>query len=145
MIRATWQERLFASADETPGGCWTWRGPSGFNGNGYALFHGPANIPGQPSYTTAHRWAWIAANGQVPAGLHIDHLCNVTLCINPAHLEAVTHAENQRRRAERMTHCLKGHEWTEENTYRRGRGWRECRTCKRARKATFMARRQVSA
>jgi hypothetical protein len=45
----------------------------------------------------AHRLAYIRAKGAIPKGHHIDHLCRVTNCINPDHLEAVTPGENVRR------------------------------------------------
>lgn len=45
----------------------------------------------------AHRVMFEAANGPIPDGLHIDHLCRNRSCCNPAHLEAVTQAENNRR------------------------------------------------
>lgn len=35
--------------------------------------------------------------GPVLEGLELDHLCRVTECVNPDHLEAVTHTENVRR------------------------------------------------
>lgn len=48
--------------------------------------------------TSAHRVVWMEANGDLPDGMHVDHLCFNPLCVNLDHLEAVTVAENQRRR-----------------------------------------------
>lgn len=42
----------------------------------------------------AHRVAYEAFRGPIPEGLEIDHLCRNTRCVNPFHLEPVTHAEN---------------------------------------------------
>jgi hypothetical protein len=39
--------------------------------------------------------------GPVAPELDVDHLCNNKLCVNPSHLEAVTHQENCIRRAQR--------------------------------------------
>lgn len=52
--------------------------------------------------------------------------------MNPEHLEPVTPAENARRAAAAVTHCPKGHEYTEENTYLRpDTGHRLCKRCRR--------------
>jgi len=50
----------------------------------------------------AHRFAYEVSGATIPDGLTIDHLCNVSLCVNPAHMEPVTQGENNRRRGERM-------------------------------------------
>ena len=39
-----------------------------------------------------HRYAYEWANGPIPDGLVIDHLCRVTACVNPDHLEPFDHA-----------------------------------------------------
>jgi len=47
----------------------------------------------------AHIWYYEQANGPVPEGLEIDHLCRVKACVNPAHLEAVSRTVNRQRRS----------------------------------------------
>ena len=47
--------------------------------------------------TLAHRAMYEQEVGPIPDGYEIDHLCRVTSCINPAHLEAVTSAVNKQR------------------------------------------------
>lgn len=84
----------------------------------------------------AHRLTYEKFVGTIPAGLVIDHLCRVTRCVNPDHLEAVTNKENIRRgvftRAQ-ATHCIRGHLFDEINTRYRirrvDRPTRVCRTC----------------
>ena len=45
----------------------------------------------------AHRWYYEQRFGPVPDGLELDHLCGRKDCVNPDHLEPVTHVENVRR------------------------------------------------
>ena len=59
----------------------------------------------------AHRLTYQWAKGPIPAGMELDHLCRNRRCVNPAHLEPVTHRENVRRGAgwagvnAQKTHC----------------------------------------
>jgi hypothetical protein len=78
---------------ETP--CWVWqRGKS----NGYGI----VTRNGKNQY--AHRVVYERLVGAVPPGLDLDHLCRNTSCVNPAHLEPVSHGENMRRgRGTRLT------------------------------------------
>ena len=75
-----------------PGGCWLWTGAR--NRKGYGFLHRDGHR-GAKEY--AHRLAYGWYRGPIPNGLHIDHLCRNTSCVNPAHLEAVTPRENDRR------------------------------------------------
>jgi hypothetical protein len=75
-----------------------------------------------------HRVAYEALVGPIPEGYEIDHVCRVRACWNPAHLEAVTSAENMLR-TQRPT-CCKGHFFDAENTGPGKRpSHRVCRAC----------------
>lgn len=45
----------------------------------------------------AHRFAWEVTRDPIPDGMEVDHLCRVTSCVNPAHMEIVTPSENRKR------------------------------------------------
>lgn len=72
--------------------CWLWIGKKG--SKGYGLVHVDSRSGRQQQ---AHRAAYELTVGPIPPGLEIDHLCRVRACVNPAHLEPVTRAENMRR------------------------------------------------
>jgi hypothetical protein len=113
----------FVLQDLAADGCWRWLGNLSHNGYGRFWFDG-RNMP-------AHRYIWELKNGPVPVGLEIDHLCRSRSCVNPDHLEAVTHQENQRRGCGSVTHCRHGHPLSGDNLYICPRGRRECKTCRR--------------
>ena len=90
----------------------------------------------------AHRVSYELANGPIPAGLQIDHLCKLTLCVRPSHLEAVTPSVNVRRSDMPMAIiwrtglCKRGHERSSVNTQittQDGKERRHCRVCARIR------------
>ncbi len=130
MPRPSISGRFFKKVKMTES-CWLWTGPALSHGYG-AFGLGPRNLgPVRP-----YRWCYEFLVGPVPTGLELDHLCRNRLCVNPSHLEPVTHTENVMRGMSppavnaRKTHCKRGHEFTKDNTVimNGGRG-RQCRYC----------------
>ena len=123
-----YEKRFWEKVEETDT-CWLWTGTILQGGYGQCR---PG--PGLKKYAHRVSYEWIV--GPIPDGLELDHLCRVRRCVNPAHLEPVTHRENMRRGKgfgsanARKTHCIRGHEFTPENTLpNHGPHARKCRTC----------------
>lgn len=105
--------------------CWVWLGYK--DRDGYGLSSRP-KVMSQGS-NRAHRISYEAEHGFIPTG-HLDHLCRNRACVRPSHLEPVTAKVNAERGMKaQQTHCRQGHEFNEENTYRKPNGTRSCRKC----------------
>ena len=124
------------------GECDIWNGASKTNsGYGVAVYKG--------KQTTVHRVMYMLTQGVIPEGYEVDHICNNRACINPNHLQAVTHVENMRLALDRRTKCRNGHEWNEINTYttqvkRKQGGYRMqryCRICRAKQQSDLRNRR----
>lgn len=89
-------ERFWSKVSGTDAlGCWLWTGS--------LTIDGYPQLKVGPSLTGAHRYAYELLVAEIPTGLEIDHLCRVRNCVNPWHMEPVTHLENvQRAIAARM-------------------------------------------
>ena len=59
--------------------------------------HGYGQVSAGTRVRRAHAIYWERKNGPVPEGKELDHLCLNHACVNPDHLEPVTHKENVRR------------------------------------------------
>lgn len=86
-------------------GCWLWTGA--INGSGYGQLFMNGRL------MQAHEFSYSMKNGPVADGLELDHLCRTRLCVNPDHVEPVSHHENMLRRAATVTHCKYGHPYVE--------------------------------
>ncbi len=106
-------------------GCWIWHGAK--ETAGYGSISRGHRVEGR---ARAHRLIYEWLVGPIPASLDLDHLCRVPACVNPDHLEPVTHAENMRRQP-RPDACPRGHAFMPENTQRArtGNKGRKCRAC----------------
>lgn|SRR3990167_459892 len=126
------EARFWAKVDKTEG-CWLW---TGAKSRGY----GQMGVRGK--LVQAHRYAYESLVGLIPTGLELDHLCRNHACVNPLHLEAVTHRENLLRgigmiaHNMKVTHCPQGHPYDSRNTLSirkrglHGQPGRNCRACK---------------
>src|SRR5215831_2389589 len=151
-------ERFWRHVDQSggPAACWPWMANKTQSGHG--LFRVSQHDQWPEKSHVAHRIAYILVYGPIPSGLEIDHTCHTKdcpfpgprclhrACCNPAHLEAVTHAENARRgngakslpravearvaKQLHATHCPHGHPWSAVNTYIYPNGRRMCRACR---------------
>lgn len=86
-IAAFWSKVDRGAPDE----CWPWLATTGCYGGRYG------GVWWNGRMEPAHRVAYELIVGPIAAGRELDHLCRNTHCVNPAHLEAVSHAENTRR------------------------------------------------
>jgi hypothetical protein len=73
---------LFTIDPETDG-CWNWTGA--MSGGNYPGFTDDAG-----NFIYAHRFAYEAEYGEIPAHWHCHHLCGNRMCIRPDHLEALS-------------------------------------------------------
>lgn len=153
--RPTQEDRFWAKVMKTPE-CWPWL--AGITTKGYGSFWDPAT----KRHVSAHRFAYELLVGAIPDGLTVDHRCHTEdescrggngcphrRCVNPSHLQLVTPKENTllARTAPtainaRKTECIRGHALEGDNVIVDHRGYRQCRTCTRARGlAAYYARK----
>lgn len=148
------RDRLLAKLVPQPNGCWHWVGVIDKAGHGRVGYKGRRSEPIQ-------RAVYDCLVGPIPDGMHVDHVCHSSdpdcpggptclhrRCGNPAHLEPVTPLENAlraHRGIRAATHCINGHEYTEENSYYRPYdGKRLCVACYEARAGHPPARRAAA-
>lgn len=139
MPKAIPLETMFADKviPEALTGCWLWSGALGSDGYGVIS----KNSGGVKKTYRAHRLSYALHVGPVPDGLMVCHHCDNPACVAPHHLFLGDAFDNIRDcvkkgrhsnwippESKKATHCKRGHEFTEENTYN-WRGTQHCRQC----------------
>ena len=130
--RQPWRDRFWTKVNKDAlNKCWLWT--AGVSLEGYGRF----SVNRQPTY--AHRISYAFAKGDIPTGMELDHLCRNRICVNPEHLEVVTHQENVLRGVSpaalhrAQTSCVHCHPFYDSNTITLRNGGSDCRTCARTR------------
>ena len=108
--------------------CWPWKLSRASHGYGQTYDGLTVRL--------AHRVAWaLAHDRQVPHDMTIDHICRNRVCCNPSHLRVMSNVDNATDNGQgRKTHCPRGHEYNDMNTYIDPDGARRCRDCARLRR-----------
>ncbi|MCG7629009.1 HNH endonuclease [Epibacterium sp. MM17-32] len=96
--RASIMDKVMARVEiDEETGCWEWTGPTSGDGRGGG--YPRMSLDGQT--VAVHRVVYTNVHGYIPSKKQIDHGCNNRRCVNPAHLEMMSHLKNQRLRAAR--------------------------------------------
>ena len=126
------------------GRCWLWQGALDSRGYG--------RLKDDDGWSDmAHRWSYKHFVGPIPEDLVLDHLCVNPPCVNPRHLEPVTHHANILDRGvtnaahlnSLKTYCNNGHPLSGSNIYLTKNRWgvaRTCKICHNARVARYHAK-----
>lgn len=140
-LPASTESRLLSKVEkDLETGCWNFTGsrlPSGYG----ILWNGK-----RP--TGAHRISFQLFRGEIPLSMEIDHICNNRACVNPDHLQAISHKENILKSSAlmgvnaRKTHCKRGHPLDGENLHVTPLGARQCKACLRMHARNAKARRR---
>ena len=79
-------EDSFTHRTERRGSCLIW--------TGYTTDRGYGQIWDGSRRVRVHRWAYEQANGPIPEGMDIDHICGNRLCCEASHLRVATRKQN---------------------------------------------------
>jgi len=136
--------RIATKIREDQGGCHLWTAAIR-SCDGYGAFR-----LGSLGTALAHRVVYLLKVGPIPRGMELDHLCRNRACVNPSHLDIVTHRENAMRGksvALRVpkTHCPAGHDYEAHGYVPSSSKYQICRVCKGDYQRRQRAARKVAA
>jgi len=128
--------RFFVKTTPQANGCLLWTAFLTKDGYGKFRFNGRK--------VSAHRLALTWATGEdIDLYFDVDHLCRARACVNPEHLEAVSHEENMlrshtltgatMRSVEATGTCRAGHDMSAPDAWLIWPSGRTCRLCNQAR------------
>lgn len=87
--------RFWAKVEKTEG-CWNWIGHR--KPDGYGRWRIPTGVGSNGKQHYVHRVSYEMANGPVPEGMQVDHMCHNTSCVRPSHLRLTSPKQNQEHR-----------------------------------------------
>lgn len=132
MPKANTKESIMEKVVVSDSGCWEWTGLVGKNGYPSVGYKGKRA-------RGAHRISFMLHKGEIPDGLFVCHTCDNKLCLNPGHLFLGTAKQNSQDMVSKgranngvrtkLTHCKRGHEFTEESVQKTKDGDRYCKIC----------------
>lgn len=108
--------------------------------------YGTTRVKGRQE--AVHRLMFAAFHGPIPAGAVVRHSCDNGACVNPAHLligrqsDNMKDAEERGRLRRQGSCCVRGHEFTPDNTRIARNGYRYCRACARLACARYQERKR---
>ena len=103
--------------------CWIWTGTLSHHGYGMVSWHGKT--------MKAMKLFYEELRGSRPEGTELDHLCRRRDCVNPWHLDPVTHQVNCIRGVKarpKKTHCSEGHPY-DTVVNNKGKQFQRCSIC----------------
>ena len=124
---------------DNPYACWEWKAST-------ARGYGHMRHPETKKVVRAHRFVYEQQTGEIiPKGYECHHVCANKRCVNPSHIEIVTHkdhfaiddallelAKANAARQRNIEECPQGHPYSGSNLYVDPHGHRHCRICRRA-------------
>lgn len=131
--------------------CWIWNTVKDKNEYGHFRINGVK--------MRAHRFSWSFHHKKpFPEGMLACHTCDTPACVNPLHIypgsmsnnisEAIAKGRHKVPKGtmhlilKAKTHCLRGHEYTPENTKKQGSG-RSCLECNKSHQRKYRLKRQA--